>query len=91
VSLGGCYPFAERVRTVEVKVPVPVKAQPPRELQGSEALPPLPRWVGPQDPAASSCLTPTGEDQLREREGRAVEQLGGWSAWARDQPAEADP
>jgi hypothetical protein len=52
------------VVTQEVKIPVPVKAQPPAELL-TPILAPLPVFVPPTHPEASSALTAEGERLLR--------------------------
>jgi hypothetical protein len=50
--------------TVEVKVPTPTVIQPPAELLAPFSMP-LPVFVSPSDPAASSALTVEQERALR--------------------------
>lgn len=51
-------------RTVEVKIPVPVKIQPPVELLVYDP-PAAPKWVSPDSAGALSCVTAEGEDRER--------------------------
>lgn len=67
--------------TVEVKTPVPFKAQPPAELLASRPIP-IPVFVAPSDPKASSALTPDGERLLRGLIEELLGQIAAWKAWA---------
>ena len=71
------------VETVYVDRPVPVKRQPPAELMALRGqLGPLPVFVDPGDPAATSALTPDGERRLRALLEQLVTGLEAWEAWA---------
>jgi hypothetical protein len=70
------------VETVEVKIPVPVKAAPPAELLLAVRVFPLPVFVAPADPLASSALTADGERRLRGLIEELLAQLAAWKAWA---------
>lgn len=71
------------VETVEVKVPVPVQRVPPHELFAPIA-PPVPIFVSPTDPAASSALTAEGERLLRALIEELLGRLEAWRTWAQD-------
>lgn len=71
----------ERVVVQEVKVPVPVKAEPPAELLAAVS-PLLPIFVMPSDPQASSALTVEGERALRGLIEELLQRLAAWKAWA---------
>lgn len=66
---------------VEVQVPVPVKATPPPELLAA-ITPPLPVFVAPSSPDASSALTVEGERMLRGLIEDLLQRLNAWKAWA---------
>lgn len=65
----------------EVKVPVAVRREPPPELL-VRPMPPLPLFVAPTDPAASSALTADGERLLRALIEELLGRLEAWRAWA---------
>lgn len=67
--------------TVEVKVPIAVKAEPPAELLAARRLS-LPVFVAPTDPQASSALTAEGERLLRGLIEELLAELEAWKAWA---------
>lgn len=69
------------IRTVEVLVPTPVKVAPPAELVAA-VKPPLPVFVSPSDPAATSGLTAEGERMLRGLIEELLGRLEAWKAWA---------
>jgi len=79
VSCGGKKPpvvqptIVREVQVVEVKVPVPTVIQPPPELLQPIKIP-LPVFVAPSDPKASSALTAEGERLLR----GMLEELAAW-------------
>ena len=83
--LAGCStlprPPAE-IRTVEVKVPVPVRRDAPGELLTPLKPGALPRFVSPADPKASSALTPDGERSLKEIIADLLARDAAWRAWA---------
>ena len=62
--LSGCA-GQERIVTKEVTVPVAVKAEAPDWLAAGYKPEALPEFVAPNDPSASSALTPDGEKALR--------------------------
>jgi hypothetical protein len=73
--------IVREVVTVEVLKPVPFKVTPPSELLAPLKIP-LPVFVAPSDPLASSALTAEGERLLR---GLIEDLLGlraAWIAWA---------
>lgn len=71
------------IRTVTVEVPVPVKAQPPAELLTAQTFP-LPIFIAPSDPGASSALTAEGERLLRGLIEELLAKLRAWEAWAKE-------
>lgn len=92
LSLAACSgtpEIRERVRTVEVKVPVPTYRAPPPELATPPALA-APRFVPPSDAQASSALTPQGEAVLRALIGELLARERAWREWARGPPDESD-
>ena len=72
------------VETVEVKVPVPVRVPPPAELLAL-VRPPLPAFVIPTDPGASSALTVEGERLLRALIEDLLTRIAAWEAWAKSE------
>ncbi|MDT0635091.1 hypothetical protein [Spectribacter hydrogenoxidans] len=84
VALAGCCgtPDVRTVtRTVTVDVPVPVKADAPPELTAPPDLP-LPAFIVPGDPDASSALDPDGETALRRMILELLARERAWRAWA---------
>ena len=85
LALAGCAgaPVAPVVRTVEVKVPVPVRREPLPELMAPyrPAAPLV--FVAPGDPKATSALTPEGEKRLRDILEDFLARDRAWQAWAR--------
>ncbi len=75
--LAGC--ATERV--VEVKIPVPVRADPPAELVNCTAALPVPTFQACQ-PAGWSCLNPTEEAKLRSLVHVLLACDRGWRAWS---------
>lgn len=73
------------VETVEVKVPVPFKVPPPPELL-APLTPPLPTFIDPADPTASSALTAEGERLLRALIEDLLSRIGAWQTWAATPP-----
>ncbi len=71
-----------RVELIEVKVPVPIKAQPPEELRAPLPSDPLPDFVPPTHAGASSALTPEGEQRLKGLILDLWVRLKAWEAWA---------
>jgi hypothetical protein len=69
------------VETVEVKVPTLVQRVPPAELLAPLA-PPLPVFVAPESPDASSALTAEGERLLRALIEDLLTRIEAWKAWA---------
>jgi hypothetical protein len=73
--------IVREVQVVEVKVPVPVERQPPAALL-ADIKPPLPVFVAPSDPKASSALTPDGELLLLALIESLLAQIDAWKVWA---------
>jgi len=76
--LAGCASVSRE--TVEVKVPVPVKAVPPVELTAPLAARP-PVFVTPADPKAASALTADGERGLKTLLLELLTRVRAWEAW----------
>lgn len=73
----------DRIVTKEVMVPVPTKAEAPDWLMVGYKAELVPKFVSPNNPSASSALTPEGERALRLL---IVDLLGrdnAWREWAR--------
>jgi len=80
--LAGCA-GQDRIVTKEVMVPVAVKAEAPDWLAAGYKVELVPKFVSPNDPSASSALTPEGERALRLL---IVDLLGrdnAWREWAK--------
>ncbi len=69
-----------RYHTVEVKVPVQVKAVPPEILRTPPSLE-APKFVPPSSPDASSALTKNGEQQLKRLLLQLRNRERAWRAW----------
>lgn len=69
------------VRTVTVEVPTIVRAIPPPELL-VPLTPPLPVFISPFDPMATSALTAEGERLLRGMIEDLLQRIAAWKAWA---------
>lgn len=69
------------VDTVEVKVPILVQRTPPAALL-TPLQPPLPVFVDPANPEASSALTAEGERLLRGLIEDLLGRIEAWRAWA---------
>lgn len=78
VLLAGCASVSRE--TIEVKVPVPVKAMPPAELTVPLATRP-PVFVAPADPKATSALTAEGERTLKVLLLELLTRVRAWEAW----------
>lgn len=74
--------IVEVVKTVEIKVPIPVKAEPPPELLAPFKIP-LPVFVAPSDAETSSALTVDGERLLRGLVEELLQRLKAWEEWAK--------
>lgn len=74
--------IVEVVKTVEVLKPIPVKAQPPAELLTPLQVP-LPVFVAPSDPLASSALTIEGERLLRGLIEELLQRITALQDWAK--------
>lgn len=90
LTLVGCAAQPERIvvrEPVEVKVPVPVKAQPPEELLEPVAAEPLPQFIAACDEHASSALDAEGERRIKHLLLRLQTRIEQWETWAttRDQ------
>lgn len=75
--LAGC---GGGIRTVEVKVPVYQKMEPPAELAGSVA-PPARVFTAPGN-ASVACLDPAGRDALVSYVDALRQRVAAWNAWA---------
>lgn len=73
--------IVEVIKTVEVKIPIQVKAEPPPELLAPIKIP-LPVFVAPSDAETSSALTVEGERLLRGLIEDLLQRLAAWKAWA---------
>ena len=83
VLLAGCASAPEIVvKTVEIKVPVPVRVEAPAELLAPYRPTKLPVFVQPAAPAASSALTADGEKALRAIIEDLTARDAAWRAWA---------
>ena len=80
--LAGCIPTRVVVETQEVFIPVPEKREPPPELLESYRPAELPEWVAPHA-QATSCLTPLGEQRLRELLIQMRIRIQSWEEWAK--------
>jgi hypothetical protein len=58
------------------------RAAPPAELTAPLAGDPLPAFVAPTDPAATSALTADGERDLQQLLLELLTRLRAWAAWA---------
>jgi hypothetical protein len=73
--------IVREVVTVEVKVPVLVERVPPSALL-EPVTAPLPVFVAPSDPKASSALTPENERLLLALIEDLLARIAAWKAWA---------
>lgn len=69
------------VHAVDVAVPVPMRAQPPKELM-QPVIANTPIFISPKDPSATSALNPEGELALRVMIAQLITRLHAWRAWA---------
>lgn len=79
--LAGCV-CRPRVEIQRVEVPVYVEREPPLELDEPYEPEALPVFVSPDDPAASSALTPEGERALKLLIHDLLTRVRAWRAWA---------
>lgn len=70
-------------QTVEVQVPVAVKAEPPPELREPLDFSRLPTFVPPDDPKATSALTDEGERSLKRLLLDLLMRVRAWEAWGK--------
>jgi len=80
-------PPVEIIRVQRVDVPVAIRVAPPAELLAAPVGVPLPVFVAPTDPAASSALTAEGERRLRVLLNDLLTRIAAWKAWAAAGPA----
>ena len=85
--LSGCQSGSIRepvraVETIEVKVPVPVRIEPPAELMAEFVPAALPEFTAPTDAGATSALTREGELRLKELLLDLRNQIRAWQVWA---------
>jgi hypothetical protein len=78
-ALSGCAGVSRETR---VNVPVAVRPAPPAELTAPLPVEPLPVFVAPTDPAATSALTPEAERNLQQLLLELLTRLRAWAAWA---------
>lgn len=81
--MGGSCAGPERIVTKEVLVPVPTKAPAPDWLAAGYKPEALPKWLKPDDPAASSCIARDGEVALQLLLLDLTARDEAWQAWAR--------
>jgi hypothetical protein len=79
VVLVGCAGVSPE--TITVQVPVARPLTPPPELTAPLTAP-LPVFVAPTTPAATSALTPAGERDLQQLLLELFTRLRAWTAWA---------
>jgi hypothetical protein len=79
--LSGCATPNIIVETQEVMVPVPYRVTPPPELMAPYVPKELPEFI-PVNETATSCLTPLGEQRLREIIIDLRLRDEGWRTWA---------
>lgn len=77
-------------RPVEVKIPVPVRAEPPPALVKPYQPSSLPRFISPQDPAARSALSDADLNHLKALLRTLKTRDDAWRAWAVQPPQGAD-
>ncbi len=82
ILLAGCAGH-DRIVTKEVMVPVAVKAEAPDWLSSGYRPEALPEFVAPNDPSASSALTPEGEKALRLIILDLIGRDQAWREWAK--------
>lgn len=86
LALAGCSssPPAPRatIRTVEVKVPVPVAVAPPVELLEPVAPPAADVFQAPGAPGAVACVDAAGRSALVDYVERLRNANAAWQAWA---------
>ena len=73
----------ERIVTKEVMIPVAVKAEAPDWLASGYKPEAIPEFVAPNDPRASSALTPEGEKALRLIILDLIGRDQAWREWAK--------
>ena len=74
---------SDRIVTKEVMVPVAVKAEAPDWLSSGYKPEAIPEFVAPNDPRASSALTPDGEKALRLIIIDLIGRDQAWREWAK--------
>ncbi len=85
LALAGCSsspPARETIRTVEVKVPVPVAVAPPAELLAPIQPPAQDVFQSPGAPGAVACVDTAGRAALVEYVERLRNANAAWLAWA---------
>lgn len=75
--------------TEEVLVEVPVRRQPPASLLEEYVPEELPEFVAPDDPLATSALTPAGERALKLIIFDLTTIIDAWRAWATTEDLDA--
>jgi len=88
--LAACAGGPARVETVEVKVPVPVRAEPPDELLETVPAPTVRPFVDLDDPAAVAGITEPGLRSVGEHVDDLRSRLRAWRAWATDDEEDGD-
>lgn len=85
LPLAGCSsppPPRETIRTIEVRVPVPVAVQPPAELMEPVPPPATDVFLAPGWPGAVACIDAAGRDVLVGYVERLRISNAAWQAWA---------
>ena len=88
-ALAGCSGLT-RTETVEVRVPVPVRAEPPAELLEPPSKPRGQPFTSPDDPDAVVGLTDRGRDAVVDHVDELRRRDRAWRAWATDDDQEGD-
>jgi len=89
VALAGCSGIT-RTETVEVRVPVPVRAEPPEELLEPPSSPSGAPFVSPDHPDAVAGITADGRDEIVDHVDELRRRDRAWRAWANDDDQEGD-
>ena len=82
LTIGLCLTACDTGQKIQtVNIPVAVKAIPPKALTAPIADP-LPTFIAPTDPHASSALTAEGEKQLKILIHDLNAKVNAWTTWA---------
>lgn len=81
LAVAGCESAPVVKEPVEVRVPVPVRAEPPEELKNTFHVDHLPEFVSPSEPDASSALDAENEQWLKIMLIKMKTRIRAWEAW----------